>query len=438
MTHEYTLALGGRVRGGEDASGVPSAIAWAMGAIVAIGDDTAVRLISRGDSLTLRLDGAIVTGPGSDPVSAPPPRIGDPADLAVWAGAERPPRLLATVVEGRFTAGDPRTGPLREGSRAPTLVEVLEARTRIAGTAIRTPLEPSPELSAVAGGPVRLKLESAQPTGSFKIRGAVNRVGALAAADPATAILTASSGNHAINVAHAAKRAGLQATLLVPASAARAKLDALRALETAAVRVELVDGSTDDAESTAVRRADAGEGVYVSPYDDTLVMAGTATIAWEVLEDWPRCAAIVVPVGGGGLIGGIAVAARALSPGIRVIGVQPRTNAAMAHVLRTGTLSGFVDGPTLAEGVAGGIAPGAATLAIARSFVDEIVLVEEAEIADAMRWAIGRAHLLVEPSGALGIAALRSGRLSDGLPTTIVVSGRNVSPEIVARVVATG
>ncbi|MGH2427846.1 MAG: threonine ammonia-lyase [Candidatus Limnocylindria bacterium] len=325
--------------------------------------------------------------------------------------------------------------------RPPTPADVLAARRRLASIALRTPLEASPELASDAGAAaVRLKREDIQPTGAFKTRGAHNKVGLLVEARPEARLVTASSGNHGIAVATAATRHGMGLTVLVGGSVSPAKLERLRTLETDRCTIELVGRDTDDAEAEARRRDDAGLAVYVPPYNDPDVIAGQATVAVEILEDWPEVEAMVVPIGGGGLIAGIGLWAKAIKPGLLLIGVQPSASPPMYAFFQTGSAAPMPIAPTLADGVAGNIERGSVTWAMCRELVDEIVLVDEDEIADAMRWSLEVPHILLEGSAVLGIAALRANRLPAvrGLRVAVVLTGRNVGPEVLRQVIGPG
>jgi threonine dehydratase len=322
--------------------------------------------------------------------------------------------------------------------RAPVLAEVLEARRRLAGIALHTPLEPAAALAAEIGAAeVRLKREDVQPTGAFKTRGAHNKVGMLAEARPEARLVTASSGNHGIAVATAARRHGMRLTVLVGAGISPAKLERLRALETERCTVELVGRDTDDAEAEARRRDDAGLAVYVPPYNDPDVIAGQATVGVEILDEWPGVEVIVVPVGGGGLIAGIGLWAKAVNPRLRLVGVQPSASPPMYAYFETGSTDPMPIAPTLADGVAGNIERTSVTWKMCRALVDEMVLVDEPEIADAIRWALEVPHLLVEASAVLGIAALRAGRLADleDRRVAVVITGRNLDPDTLRRIV---
>ena len=320
--------------------------------------------------------------------------------------------------------------------RYPLVADVLAARRRLSGVALHTPLEPSAALAEESGAAeVRLKLESAQSTGSFKIRGASNKVALIAAADPGARIVTASSGNHGIAVADAARRHSLTTTILVGGSISPAKLERLRSLESDQITVEIFGRDTDDTEAEARRRADAGDGIYVAPYNDPDVIAGQATVGAEILDDWPACDAIVVPIGGGGLVSGIGLWAKAVKPGLRLVGVQPSASPPMYAYFETGSTAPMPIAPTLADGVAGNIERDSLTWRMCRQLVDEVVLVDEDELADAMRWAIAVPHLLLEGSAALGMAALRARRGGvEGRRVAVVATGRNVDEATLRRV----
>jgi len=321
--------------------------------------------------------------------------------------------------------------------RMPTLADVNAARALLRGIALHTPLEPSRELAEEAGAAeVRLKREDVQPTGAFKTRGAHNKVGLTAESRPEAALVTASSGNHGIAVATAAARHDMRLTVLVGRSISPAKLERLRALETRRITIELFGNDTDEAEAEARRRDDAGHAIYIPPYNDPEVVAGQATVGVEILEDWPDVDAIVVPIGGGGLIGGIGLWAKAVKPGLRLIGVQPSASPPMYAHFETGSTDPMPIAPTLADGVAGNIERTSITWRLCRQLVDEVVLVEEDEIADAMRWAIDVPHILLEGSAVLGIAALRAGRLDVAeRNVAVVLTGRNVGTETLRAIV---
>jgi len=322
-------------------------------------------------------------------------------------------------------------------ARYPLLVDVVAARRRLRGIALHTPLEDASQL-AVEGlaREVRLKLELIQATGSFKTRGAHNKVGILAESGDAH-LVTASSGNHGIACAMAAARHGLRLTVLVGASVSPAKLERLRALESDRCVVEIFGRDSDDAEAEARRRDTEGVAAYVPPYNDPDVIAGQGTIGAEILDDWPECDAIIVPVGGGGLISGIGLWAKTVRPDLRLVGVQPAASPPMFAYLESGSMKPMPIAPTLADGVAGNIERGSITWRMSRQLIDEMVVVDEEQIAEAMRWTLETHHLVVEGSAALPIAALRArlGGLA-GRRVAVIVTGRNVEAAAFLRVVS--
>src|SRR6186997_397048 len=263
-------------------------------------------------------------------------------------------------------------------ARFPLLSDVLAARHRLRGAVLHTPLELSPVLADESGSAeVRLKLELFQPTGAFKIRGAFNKVALIAAETPNARLVTASTGNHGIAVASAAARYGMRLTVLVPAAASPAKLERLRALESDACVVEVFGREYDDVEIEARRRHNEGIATYVEPYGDPDVIAGQGTVAVEVLEDWPECDAFVVPIGGGGLISGIGLWAKAMRPGMRLVGVQPSASPPMYIYFESGSTKPVPIAPTLADGVSGNIERDSITWKMCKQLVDEVVVVDE-------------------------------------------------------------
>ena len=329
--------------------------------------------------------------------------------------------------------------------RLPTPSDVLAAHERLRGIALDTPLEPAPALAAASGAAeVRLKLEALQPTGSFKIRGAHNKLALLAAARaagevPDLPVITASSGNHGIAVAHAAARYGMTVTILVGHDVSPAKLEWLRSLETDTITVELEGRDYDEAEAEARRREQLGAATYAAPYNDADVIAGQGTIGLEIMEAWPECDAMLVPIGGGGLIAGIGLWAKAIKPEVRLVGVQPMASPPMYVYLQTGSTKPVPIAPTLADGVSGNIERGSMTWGLSRKLVDSVLLVEEEEIIEAMRWAIDEQRLLLEASAVLGVASLLHRGSSDleGTRVAVICTGRNVDGQAIRRVLST-
>jgi threonine dehydratase len=305
-----------------------------------------------------------------------------------------------------------------------TIGDLVRARERIAPYVARTPLTRSPLLSEGTGVQVFLKQENRQLTGSFKPRGAVHKLLTLSAEERSRGIVAASAGNHALGVAHACAALGLdRAELFVPRSAAPAKLAKLRLYP-----VELrIEGDTfDEAQAAAFARVRETGASYASPYDDPAVIAGQGSVGLEILEDLPEPDVVVVPVGGGALLAGIAVAVKARCPRARVVGVNPAASpSALLSFQRGEAIDPYEHEPTLAHGLAGGF--GRVPFAVARALVDEIVLVSEAELRQAIAALIDSDQILAEASGAASLAALLSGRIgASGGRAVIVVSGGNI------------
>jgi threonine dehydratase len=305
---------------------------------------------------------------------------------------------------------------------------VRAAAERIRPYVVRTPLERSAALSERCGVDVWLKFECFQLTGSFKVRGALNALMLL----PGTgAVVTASAGNHGLGVARAAAVLGRQATVVVPETASAAKVDALRH---SGAELLQIGATYDDAEAAGIRLARERDLPFISAYNDPDVVAGGGTIALEILEDLPGVRTVLTPAGGGGLIGGIGVAAHATDPTISVVGAQSVASPALHAALQAGSLITVPVLPSLADGLAGNIESGSITLDLLKKHVGAITLVEEAEIAGAMRWLLEHEHVLVEGSAAVGVAALLHGQPVDG-PVVAVLTGRNVAAAVLQQYV---
>ena len=316
-----------------------------------------------------------------------------------------------------------------------TLADVYAARRRIAPDIRRTPLVDSSWLSALTGASVRLKLESLQVTNSFKARGALNAAAAFlerAGADPQRSrpIVTASAGNHGRALAYAAQRMGLRLIVFTPRDAPRAKLDHI-ACHGADLRA--IAPTYEEAERLAKEYAAAERLTYISPYSHPDVIAGAATIALEIVEDWPDVDTILVPVGGGGLVSGIAVAAKALSDRIEVVGVEAEASPAFHTSLRAGRITDVAVGATIADGLAGNMDPDTITFDYVRGYVDRVVLAPEPAIIAAVRDLVVHEHLVVEGAGATAVAALAGGLPVAGRFVAVVVSGSNIDAARLAR-----
>lgn len=312
-----------------------------------------------------------------------------------------------------------------------TPASIMAAAGRVQGRVRRTPLERDGLLSEQSGAEVYLKLENLQQTGSFKLRGATNRLLTLDERERAAGVVTASAGNHALGLAQAASALGVRATILVATTGSPAKIAALRRFPAEWVELVLHGKDYDEAEARAIALARETGRRFVSAYNDPEIMAGQGTVAVEILEDLPDVDVLLVPVGGGGILAGMGCWAKAINPGMRVIGVQSVASPQMHAAFEAGRLVTVEVQDSLADGLAGNIEPGSAMYELARRYTDEIVLVEEREIAEAMAWYLEQHHLVVEGSGAVGIAALQHGRIAgiSGKKVAVVLTGRNVGVE---------
>lgn len=313
-----------------------------------------------------------------------------------------------------------------------TLDEVRAAAARLRGRIHRTPVVAADALDEATGQRVFLKCESLQRTGSFKIRGALNKLLTLAPAERARGVVAYSSGNHAQGVALAARLTGARATICMPTDAPPLKVAATRAW---GAEVVFYDRLRDDRAALAARLGRETGAVLVPPYDDYAIMAGQGTAALELLEEVPDLDALVTPVGGGGLMAGCSTAARALRPGIRVVGVEADTANDTYLSLQRGERVTIPPPPTIADGIRVQ-SPGALTFPILQRHVDAIALVTDDEIRAAVRFLALAVRLVVEPTGAVGVAAALGGRL--GLPpgarVGVVLSGGNVDPALLVEI----
>ena len=311
--------------------------------------------------------------------------------------------------------------------------DVRAAAERLRGVANPTPALTSRTLEERAGATVFVKAESFQRGGSFKFRGAYNRISRLPQDELARGVVAFSSGNHAQAVALAAGLVGTSAVIVMPADAPRAKFDATLGY---GAEVVTYDRRTEDREAIAVALAHERGLTLVRPYDDPLVMAGQGTVALELVEDVQELDHLIVPVGGGGLIAGCATAAKALVPRIRVIGVEPAAADDTRRSMEAGERVTIPPPETIADGLAV-VSPGELTFEVNRRLVDEMVTVSEPEIVAAMAFAFERMKLVVEPSGAVGIAALLAQVVDlHGARVGVVVSGGNVGAERFAELIA--
>lgn len=333
--------------------------------------------------------------------------------------------------------------PSRPEGVAVTVREVWRARARIGGLVRRTPLLSDPVLGPGVdpAGPgaspgVWIKDETAQPTGSFKVRGAANALLALEPERRAAGVVAVSTGNHGRAVAYVARRLGARADVFVSDRVPRGKLDALRA-EGATVHVG--GDSQDVAEERARAFARERGATLIPPFDHPDVVAGQGTLGLELIEELPDLATLVVPVSGGGLIAGTALAVRSAAPDVRIVGASMAEGAVMYASLRAGRPLAMPETDTLADSLQGGLGvDNAYTFAMVRELVDEVVLVSEAALAAAMRHGFRVHRRVLEGGGAAAVAALASGAVAARGPTVAVASGANVDGATFARVLAEG
>ena len=310
-----------------------------------------------------------------------------------------------------------------------TADDVAAARERIADVARRTPVLPSATLSDRLGATIGLKAENLQRTGSFKVRGATNKVSALGAACSA-GVVAGSAGNHAQALAHAARARGVPCEVFMPQGAPLSKVEGAEAL---GAKVIVGGDSVVECLASARQRAEAAGMHMVHPFDDPDVIAGQGTLGLELLEDVPDVAKVVVPVGGGGLAAGVAIAVKSARPDVEVVGVQVDTCAALADAFRGGELRDAPRPLTIADGIAVK-RPGEVTLPLVREWLDDVVTVTDEEIAEAIVVLMERAKQVVEGAGAVGVAALlfeRTAPAAEG-ETVAILSGGNVDAGLLA------
>jgi threonine dehydratase len=314
------------------------------------------------------------------------------------------------------------------------LADIEEARRVLAGVAINTPMEESRWLSALAGGPVSLKCENLQRTGSFKARGAYLRISRLSPEERAHGVVAASAGNHAQGVALAAQLLGIKATVFMPEGAPIPKEKATRGY---GADVSFHGRYLEDALVAAQAFADRTGAVLIHPFDHVDIVAGQGTAGLEILEQAPDVQTVLVPTGGGGLLAGIAIAVKSLRPDVRVIGVQAAGAAAYPASLAQGAPVALESMTTMADGIAVGL-PGQITFAAVRDHVDDIITVSEDSLARAVLAVLERAKMLVEPAGAAAVAAVLDDPRRFETPAVAVLSGGNIDPLLLGKVIRHG
>ena len=301
---------------------------------------------------------------------------------------------------------------------APTLADVQEARQRLLGIAEETPIYLSESFTRRVGREVRLKAENLQRTGSFKVRGAVNKLSTLTDDERAAGVVAASAGNHGQAVAWAARALGTTATIYVPQDAPMAKVEACKNYGATTV---MTGAFFEDALVAAEQHVEEQGGTFIHPYEDQLIIAGQGTIGLELAEQVPDMGTVLIPIGGGGLSTGVAIALRAVRPDVRIVGVQAG-----------------IDGYTIADGIAVKI-PSDFTMPLLEDLLDDIVAVTDEEISEAIVLLLERAKLVVEGAGAVGVAALLSGKAGDASGTAVpVLSGGNIDPTMLISVMRHG
>ena len=314
-----------------------------------------------------------------------------------------------------------------------TLADVYAARKRLSGHVRRTALQQSETLSATAGAPVHLKLEHQQITGSFKLRGATNAVAQLTDEQRANGVVGVSTGNHGRGLAYAAKAAGVRAVICMSELVPKVKVDAIAAL---GADVRIVGKSQDDAEVEVQRLVAKEDMTLLSPFDHPHVIAGQGTLGLEMIEDLPDVDTVVVPLSGGGLLGGVALTLKTIKPAVRTIGVSMERGPAMVESLRAGKPVFVEEVPTLADSLGGGIGlDNQYTFALIRDFVDETLLVSEAQITAAIQHAYRHERQIIEGGAAVGLAALLAGLIDEPGTTLVLLSGGNIDMQLHQRLI---
>jgi threonine dehydratase len=315
------------------------------------------------------------------------------------------------------------------------LADVQKAWDVVRGQVRHTPVKRSSSLSQMTGADFHLKLENFQRTGSFKVRGALNKLHALTAAERKAGVVAASAGNHAQGVAYAAAQAGVQSTIFMPEDATIAKVVATKGY---GAQVQLAGKDYQEAYEAAVAQQRRTGATFVHAFEDPLVMAGQGTLGLELLQDLPELDVVLVPIGGGGLISGVATALKGLKPDIQVVGVQAEGASTIAPSLKKGSLVSIDEARTMADGIAVRQA-GELAFEVIRRKVDKVVTVAESEIAAAILFLLERQKAVVEGAGAVTLAAAMHGKVElAGRKACAVVSGGNIDMTLVSRIIQKG
>ncbi|HYH34262.1 MAG TPA: threonine ammonia-lyase, partial [Nocardioides sp.] len=313
----------------------------------------------------------------------------------------------------------------------PTPSDLESARELLQGVAVLTPMEESRWLSALTGGQVRLKCENLQRTGSFKARGAYVRISRLSPEERARGVVAASAGNHAQGVALAAQMLGIRSTVFMPEGAPIPKEKATRGY---GAEVVLHGRYLEHALARALEFSEETGAVLIHPFDHVDIVAGQASVGTEILEQAPDVENVLVPTGGGGLLAGIALAIKSRRPDVRLVGVQAEGAAAFPPSLAQGSPHGLESMQTMADGIAVG-QPGEVTFAAVQQHVDEIITVSEESLSRALLALLERAKMVVEPAGAAAVAAILDDPTAYAGPTVAVLSGGNIDPLLLAKVI---
>jgi len=313
-----------------------------------------------------------------------------------------------------------------------SLAAIQEASRRIAGIAYKTPLYYTPAFSGATGANIYLKLECYQPIRVFKIRGAANKILQLSSEERKRGLVAASSGNHGLAVSYLAKLTGSHATIVVPTTAVEEKVRAIEEYGATVVREGLFH---DERFAKALEIQENTGAILIPPFDDPDVIAGQGTIGLEIHESLPDVDAVMVPIGGGGLISGIATAIKNLKPNVQVIGVEPERASSMYRSVKNGKITRLSDTSSIADGLSAR-EPGKLTFDCVRQYVNEILLVSEAEIERAVFTTMKECHLVIEPSAAAAVAALDKLQPRKNAKVVVVVSGGNVSLKLLRTILS--
>jgi threonine dehydratase len=328
---------------------------------------------------------------------------------------------------------DVQSGLTEETAQPVMLADIEQAAARIVGRVARTPLVRSSTLCEQTGQSVHLKLETCQPIGAFKLRGAMNAILLLDDAARKRGLVTASTGNHGRAVAYAARELGVPAIICMSSLVPANKVEAIRLL---GAEIRIVGLSQDDAQEEVERLTKSRGLTPIPPFDHADVVAGQGTIGLEILKSLPELATVLIPLSGGGLAGGVAVAVKALKPQTRVIGISMKRGAAMHAAIAAGKPVAIREEETLADSLGGGIGlQNRVTFALCRDLLDDIILLSEDEIAEGIRHAARDESVTVEGAGAVGIAAILADKAELSGPTAVIVSGGNIDPKMHRKIV---